>query len=281
MSTEDDSGLNHPKAYLHASTGYISTDFDGLVDQRAHGGFQKWGFVILRGTYGNDAEWSILMALLKQSIVESLQLAKRVLELGPYLEWTVIEDRANLENASTDVVRARFLEWVAARSVERDGAQADSPTLIDRVPRFKYCIYINDACFDSIGAYKTRSMKWTLDPDGKVAIINSLYCRSDYENDDDRDTDEEDSDEGERDEGYAPIEGITDYEVGWAYTEVIDLGSLYASMCYTDEWHGVYRGRRPCCFHPGARRGRPLSEVDPSQMSGWEPGKLLEQEYWL
>lgn len=281
MSTEDDSGLNHPKAYLHASTGYICTDFDGLVDQRAHGGFQKWGFVILRGTYGNDAEWSILMALLKQSIAESLQLAKRVLELGPYLEWTVIEDRANLENASTDVVRARFLEWVAARSVERDGAHADSPTLTDRVPRFKHCIYINDACFDSIGAYKTWSTKWTLDPDGKVAIINSTYCRSDYDDYDDRDTDEEESDEGERDEGYAPIEGNTDYEVGWAYTEAIGLGSLYASMCYTDEWHGVYRGRRPCCFYPGARRGRPLSEVDPSQMSGWEPGKLLEQEYWL
>ncbi|KAH7358315.1 hypothetical protein B0T11DRAFT_102423 [Plectosphaerella cucumerina] len=271
MPNADNTGPGYPEGYKLASTGY---EYDALINLRVWTGFPKWGFVIFRGTYDNDAEWATFIALLKESVAESLQFAKQEENLRPDFEWTIIEDRASLDNVSTDVVRARFLDWVAARSVERDGVQADVPWMTDRVPRYRYCIYINDACFSSMGARKVgRTTQWTLDG-GEVAIINSMHCPCDDEDDDETDEDEDDSEEGEKDEGYPPIEGNTDYDVGWAYVQVIGLGNLYSSMCYANEWEMVYRGQRPD-RRPEARQGQPLSVVD----RVWVAGSSLAPEY--
>jgi hypothetical protein len=261
----------YPEGYKVVSTG---SDYDGLINFRVWSSIPKWGFVIFRGTYDNDAEWNTFIALLEQSVVRGLQFAKLEDKLRPDLEWTIIEDRASLEGASKDTVRARFLVWVADRSVERDGVQADAPWLTDYVPRYRYCIYVDDACFSSIGARRAgRTTKWRLNG-GKLAIINSLYQPCDDDADDETDEDEEGSDESEDDDEYVSVEGNTDYDVGWTYIHAVELGSIYSSMCYPDAWDSVYRGNRPDS-RPEARRGQPLSAVE----QVWVAGSSVTPEY--
>ncbi|KAM0326097.1 hypothetical protein ACHAQA_006690 [Verticillium albo-atrum] len=255
MPNKDNTGIGYPEGYQPATTGYPS-----IVNQRASTGFAKWGFVIYRGTYDNDTRWETFITLLKASLVEELQYVEQEDELGPDLEWTIIEDRTNLEGASKDNVRAQFLEWVAARSVERDGVQANVPWLVKYVPRFRYCLYVDEASFGSITAHRVRMTgQWCLDG-GKVVIIDGTHGHNDEE-----EKEEDDSEESEEDDGYTSVEGNTSYDVGWAYIDAIGLGDLYASLCWagcdSEKWEGVYRGRRPD-RGPDRGQGQPLSAVD-------------------
>lgn len=118
-------------------------------------GFHTWGFVIYRGI-SDDAAWQRYMALMKDQILQSLvykgynpaQDDRSHDKLLPqYLKYTIIEDPAIYGALTTkDDIRELFKEWIAHRSVERDGAGADHPwlTLHYLVPRFSHCIYVDE-----------------------------------------------------------------------------------------------------------------------------------------
>ncbi|KAH8169000.1 hypothetical protein LIA77_11126 [Sarocladium implicatum] len=226
-------------------------------------GFNKWGFVIIRGVYDNEAAWDTFMKLLKDSTTQALQRRQQEEELGPHCEWTVIEDRQALENASKDTARARFREWVDARSVERDGPGADLTRVVECVPRFRCCIYVDKASFGSLSVRADGPLKapthWTLN--GQVVLIDGMHVRhtEEEEEDDDVDSEEQDSeDEGPGFEEYKSVDGDTAYDVGWMYVNVIELEDLYDQLFFNShDWEAVYRGRRPGIgSEPG--KGQPL-----------------------
>ncbi|KAF2711169.1 hypothetical protein K504DRAFT_466183 [Pleomassaria siparia CBS 279.74] len=70
---------------------------------------RKWGFVIYRCTYGDDAAWERFMTHMKMRTRLNL---RRVEDYDIYsrLAWTVIED-PKLDEADDDVVRERFAQW--------------------------------------------------------------------------------------------------------------------------------------------------------------------------
>lgn len=185
-------------------------------------------------------------------------------ELGPDLEWTIIEDKA-LEGASRDAVRARFLEWVAARSDERDGPGAAAPWIPKACPRFKYCIYVDRACLDSITVtrdewHRGPGIHWNLR--GQVVIIDGTHGHHD---EDFRHMMPEDGDEDG--EEYDPLEGNTDWDVGWTYVDAGHLTVYYENlhqqgMTDWETWEMVYDRCRPSSEGPRRARGEPLVSVD-------------------
>ncbi|KAH7010777.1 uncharacterized protein B0I36DRAFT_340962 [Microdochium trichocladiopsis] len=223
-----------------------------IIDARVTDVFQKWGFVIMRGAYDNDAQWDTFMGLFRASLLDELHDFELEAELGPDLEITVIEDRAVLENARKDAVRPRFLRWVDARSVERDGEGADAPNLVEDLPRFKYCVYVDQVCLNSLSVSPvdgTPGAPWCL-KEGQIIVIDATGAES-YEP----------SAEG----GYEPVEGNASFNVGWAYFDIHGLTEMYAELCDNsgnEMWYASYTGNRPYKqpeFDP--RSGRPLSEV--------------------
>ncbi|KXJ94905.1 hypothetical protein Micbo1qcDRAFT_232278 [Microdochium bolleyi] len=245
-----------------------TTAVASLLNNRAHTRFPKWGFVIFRGVYGNNAEWDTFISLYKAQVALELHSsaaghASAEEELGSDLEWTIVEDRAALEDVPKDAVRARFREWVAARSVARDGVNGDAPWLPWHVPRFRYCLYVNEACLRSISVRlwgEQFGAGWGLS-DGRIIIIDGTRAEQSYDNGDkakqekereeysDEDEDE-DEDEDDMSDDYGmedAIEGNTEWDVGWTYVEVIGNIGRYAGLCGTQggEWELLYRIGRP------------------------------------
>lgn len=139
-------------AYPRYPPGYepVSTGYENTINTRALVGFPKWGFVIYRGTYEDDAVWKTCIELIKINVESALRDANQAEILVPDLEWTVIEDHDTLDEASKDTVRQKFREWAANHSVDRDGPGADGPFVAQRVPRFRYCVYIDKTSLDAL-----------------------------------------------------------------------------------------------------------------------------------
>lgn len=244
MSGQHGRATGFPDGY-QLVTGKLASIFNN----RAYRDFPQWGFVILRGAYHNDdAEWATFLDLYEASLMDELHHFGLVDELGQHLQITVIEDRAALEGASKNAVRARFLEWVAE---QRRGELARKPSVFDSQARFRYCLYVDELCLKTMTAHLHNFLntgeRWCLS-DGSIVIINGLhkdYVREEPEEDEE---DEEDEDDGY--DQYPPIEGNTNEDVGWAYYDTIGHAELYSKLCsggsLQEIWYGiVYRGRRP------------------------------------
>ncbi|EJT80336.1 hypothetical protein GGTG_00337 [Gaeumannomyces tritici R3-111a-1] len=215
----DHSLPSYPPGYTRNRGGLADT-----INTRYRLRYRKWNFVVFRGTYEDDALWAKFVALLKDNYAARLEREEAQDELGPDLEWTIIEDKA-LEGASRNAIRARFLEWIAARSDERDGPGAAAPWIPKECPRFKYCIYVDRACLDSLTVARNYrrgpGIHWYLR--GQVVVIDGTHGHHD------EDPDDEDEDEDE-DEGYEPLEGNPAWDVGWTYVDAGFLTGTYESL---------------------------------------------------
>ncbi|KAK1750486.1 hypothetical protein QBC47DRAFT_394141 [Echria macrotheca] len=167
--------------------------------------------------------------------------------LMPYLFWTKVEDRATLEGSSKDAVREHFRNWINTRSVERDGPGADHPNLINESPRYRACLYVDkDVMMSaSLTAYPfpQNPTGFHLKVEGHVVLIDAQYGqhylnqpgideydRAELES---GDLTEEDLEEGQ----YEPIEGKTEYDVGWQYIKLELTATIYDQMChFHDAW---------------------------------------------
>ncbi|KAJ1326056.1 hypothetical protein MN608_09258 [Microdochium nivale] len=269
MRVEAGTAPGYPEGYQKA-TGTLGMMINLHIKNR----FPKWGFVVLRGVYDNDAEWATFISLYKANVADELHGFGLEDELGPHLEWTVIEDRATLENAPKDAVRARFLEWVNTRSVERDGEGAEAPWLVKSLPRFRYCLYIDELCFSTLSAVPVKeavkggNCRLTK---GKIIIIDGTFGNRDIDNEPYPDEEDEDSDDC--DGGWEPVEGNTEYDVGWAYINVLGPVELYSLLscggCDSEKWMPVYRGNRPD-IQPTRRAiaGEPFSAIPQGVLYG-------------
>lgn len=65
---------------------------------------KKWGFVIFRCTYADDAAWNNFLQILNSNTQLCLEDDNEPEMLGR-LDWVIIEDKEALDNASIDTVR--------------------------------------------------------------------------------------------------------------------------------------------------------------------------------
>lgn len=181
-------------------------------------GFQRWGFVIYRCAYAKNAQWESYLEFIKASVQEELEFDGLYTLLWKYLDWTIIEDRETLDGASKQEVRERFSEWSAARSVERDGPGADEPK-VEEAPRFRYCIYIDQKCLDTVDRYEAWAEV------GALGGLKFVVCAV---------LDKDCKPKGRGRRGFPPVEGCTREDTGWMYTHVGNIPSVYNRLSYQE-----------------------------------------------
>ncbi|OAA79419.1 hypothetical protein LEL_02905 [Akanthomyces lecanii RCEF 1005] len=208
-------------------------------------GFHAWGFVIYRGcAYADEAAWQRFLMHMRQEVHNALAATPRLggggvdtsgRQLAPYLEWTVVED-PSLEGASKDTVRRHFAAWAAARTPQRDGPGADGPFIESHVPRFMYCVYIDQRCLRTLAAFDD----WLrLDRNGPMQYLACIII------------DKNCPPHGEGDAGMMPVDGCERYYTGWMYAHVGSLPELYNTLGHQRLISGPNNYARPPRIYPG------------------------------
>lgn len=188
----------------------------------------KWGFVIYRCTYASDDDFKAFILRLKTYATDSIEFhGADSRPIVQHLTWTVVEDREELDGASTADVRRRFDDW--CRSDEAAAEQPDSAHPVSESPnaRYRFAVQIDQASLESFKIERRPFVnlvlrKWPFGLQG-----------------DDEDDDDDDVEEGkEGDEA----EGSTEEDVGWCKVRVSSLlPSRYAELCHPNSWHLIYQ----------------------------------------
>ncbi|GKU02998.1 hypothetical protein FLAG1_05389 [Fusarium langsethiae] len=173
--------------------------------------FKQLGFVIFRTVYTDESQplWGSY----------------------PLLKWTIIEDRETLDNASKQHVRERFSEWASQHSVERDGPGVEE-ALQQKFPRFRYCIYVDKKCLDTVAKYEAWAEA------GAQSVRKKVVCAV---------LDKNCHRKGEGEGRYRRIEGCSREYTGWQYTSVNCLADLYDRLS-KQELSGYDYMRPPMVF---------------------------------
>jgi hypothetical protein len=152
--------------------------------------------------------------------------------LPQYAKWTVIEDKEALDGASIDTVRRKFVEWRDTHNVEREEhwvkrliPMAKDPP--NRLPRFTYCIYVDQKCLNTLTAFAEKypppHRRAPKPPSLVVALVDGDYDESQYVSGGAR---AEPDERGQHPE----IDGRSCKYVGWQYTDVGSLASMYDTL---------------------------------------------------
>ncbi|GKT64089.1 hypothetical protein ColTof4_04365 [Colletotrichum tofieldiae] len=130
-------------------------------------GVHKWGFVIYRCTYDDDELWNRYLAQLKSFCHDELVEERRAELLEQYLDWVVIEDRATLDNASRFEVRKHFNQWLSGQNIPTFPAKAYTNTSPIELPRFRYCLYVDKQCLNTVTQFQEAN-------DGTALFLSQL-----------------------------------------------------------------------------------------------------------
>ncbi|KAL0941456.1 uncharacterized protein CTRU02_204219 [Colletotrichum truncatum] len=177
-------------------------------------GFHRFGFVIYRTVYNDNAAWERYLEVLKLAARKSLDIVGGDVLLEQYMDWPVISDPALLNGASKADVRRHFKSWCAGRSEERDGPGATNSG-VEWLPRFNYCLYVDSKCIDTLAKMPANSIKpqeYRVLSKPVIAVIDAAF-----------DGRTPGSDRGL----YPDVEGCTEWYVGWKYFKIGQLVSTY------------------------------------------------------
>lgn len=191
-------------------------------------GFHEWGFVIYRCAYGDDDLWDRYIAALKADVYEGLDHNGRG-SLEPFVRWTVVQDREALDGAPKALVRGRFAAWRDQHAVSRPQASLLASLVPlpgeagPLLPRFTCCLYVDQKCLATLEAHLSGKAARPAPGLGRPPPpLVAVAVDGDFSGDD------SDGDQGAR--GHPPVDGCTDYYVGWQYCNTLYLASLYDKL---------------------------------------------------
>jgi len=201
---------------------------------------KKWGFVVYRCTYGDDAAWARFMQRLNE---RNEVIVRRDHEnhngLADRLDWRVQEDSTGLQGASKDEVRRRFRRLVATELAVEEGRGGEA--VLDENPRFNYCVHVD-----------AESMRSVLEPgDGDPdeeelgGYVNLVRADEGWSAPDfdkfDWSTHVPGPEDDPYDEGEEEIEGSRLADVGWMKVSVDELiPELYTTLTQNHLWDNYY-----------------------------------------
>lgn len=259
-------------------------------------GVHKWGFIIYRCTYDNDELWNRYLTQLKAFCHNRLVEKGRAELLEQYLEWTIVEDRATLENASRSEVRKHFNRWVSKQNIPMFPAKGYLQIRPIQLPRFRYCAYVDKQCLDTVIQYQEanngKALFLSLLPPMVLGVIDRTWTPNGNENEfdvikslkeheqvgkahvdgngdedsgnDDTEGDEEENegDDGDEEEdqferGYPLIDGSDRKYVGWMYCSARYILGLYESLHGKDDMDDGGSYFRPPGIYPHEDRSIP------------------------
>jgi hypothetical protein len=95
----------------HALAKLIPAPFK-IMGSMLNSGHHRWGLVMYRVSYSDDAVWQNFLRIIKWCFHDGLQPSwsrwTHFDRMAPYLRWTTVEDRGLLEGASKETVRGLF-----------------------------------------------------------------------------------------------------------------------------------------------------------------------------
>jgi hypothetical protein len=206
-------------------------------------GFHEWGFVIFRCVYGDDETWDRYIAALLQDVHEDLEYNKRG-ELEQYARWTVVHDK-DLDQAPKHRVREQFVEWRNQHAVWRaSNRMSILPTTIsNRLPRFTYCLYVDQKCLDTLEAHvRGKASRKTPGLGPPIPPLVAVIIDGDFKL-------ESSGCDGDESRRYPPIDGCTDRYIGWQYYETLFLATMYDRM-HCEHLNGHQEYQRPPSIAP-------------------------------
>lgn len=206
--------------------------------------FPKFGFVIYRCTYGDDAAWTQLLSLIKQQAQEGIkELGPGRDWLGAHLEWTVVED-PTLDGATQEDVKRRFDGW--ADGVLKEHELTDRGNM-RKLPLFNFCVFVDEKCLASLETSRAEVdgrkppvfvtlmrvergiPTWILEAQAAA----SQHPRSGVDSEDN----EEPFEDEEEEEDDIPLAA---HQATWMYIETQYLLSLYDSLHADSVWEHFY-----------------------------------------
>ena len=209
--------------------------YPGLIRDMQETDFKRWGFVIFRTVYTEESQsqWESYIKFLKASVEDRLESLELSTLLKPHLEWTIIEDRDTLHNASKQHVRERFSEWASQRSVDRDGPGVEE-AFQREFPRFRYCVYVDQKCLDTVTQYEAWAEVGAPGP-SKYVVCALIDKRC--------------GPKGQGKGRFRRIEGCSREYTAWQYSSVHTLSGLYDKLSLMGLMEDDYT--RPPQIFPG------------------------------
>jgi hypothetical protein len=235
--------------------------------------FHCWGFLIVRtASYSdeNNQLWESFLSRMRSANEDTMTGQQWNMPedipalLLPLLRWDVLEDRDALDGASVDGARQRFDAWRDEVSVERDGEGANGLKVrLAHMPRFRYFVMVDDESLASMveadreeasrvsqSVKKRLPIKVRVVDAGRPQGVEHLYgfpglgngqaVEEDAEDaGDESDESMEESDE-DLSNTHTPVEGCTDWDVGWMWVSTKFLLSFYDTIQAESGWDCFY-----------------------------------------
>jgi len=192
---------------------------------------EKWGWVIYRCTYTDDATWAEFRNRVEAESRKSIAQSDAP-EIAERLEWKWVEDASSLDGASTAALRQRFRAWVADEVARQPGDYNPST-----VSRFRYFIKIDQEVLHSLAECTSSDRDWIM---SKKAFVK--FVDGDWESSDESQQAEEQEDGLWEKEILEPIDGCTEEDVGWMRISPYMINaSFYETLSGYDYWYIYYR----------------------------------------
>ena len=228
-----------------------STTWNSAIDVMRDTKHRKWGFLVYRVYYGDDAAWQRFMNILNRMTDHLVRKAGKPY-IMPFLDWTEMQDRTAFDGASKDDIREHFRTWIRTRSVERDGLGVEGKEILRRSPRYQACLYVDQEAMESATLTERPLLS---SPTGLHLNVKGWVVLVDSQSQDEwapphpeatQEELEEMEEEGWEEEQYTPIDGDTDFDVGWMYIDLRFVSIAYDTMCEnSDTWSRPWFYKRP------------------------------------
>lgn len=103
---------------------------------------EKWGFVVYRLAYGDEARWQTMVARIRAAVEGSITKLGRM-DLLPRHEMVIMDKQQKFEPMAVEQVHGHFMEW-AKNQVEQ------VPERDSRAARYYVCLLVDSACLMSL-----------------------------------------------------------------------------------------------------------------------------------
>jgi hypothetical protein len=245
-----------------------SSEADHIRDLNTYYGLKKWGWVIYRCTYGDNAAWQHCIDEFKHYHAESLRDDLQADDLVSSYDWIVVEDPA-LDGATKDEVRRRFRQFRASLldEIPSDLEERKKQAIIWEWPRYNFCIHVGPEALESVlregVAYNGNTNPATTSHVNLVRADDSWdmpdfdtfdWTKHEVENqlrrelrDEAVKDDNDDYEDDDYDDGAPELEGSRLYDVGWMKLSAECLLQAYANLQKYGSWDSRYvRWPRVC-----------------------------------
>ncbi|KAI7508314.1 hypothetical protein KC347_g6174 [Hortaea werneckii] len=235
-----------PARFDDAASQHIPKKFDVTqpywMSQAQRAAFVPWGSgvhmcagrffaqeAILAYTALDKRDWELFKAIVRRRTQKDTAYSD-VPELADSLEWTFIEDRNSLEDASKDHVRTRHRE-LAAEAFRIENPRATSDTF--DCPRYPYFIQVDDEALQSVLSAPESDTYGG----GYVDFVDSQWEPMGEEEDEDED---EYASCAEDRETFDSIEGCTEVDVDWMKIVADMIGANWYKTASGFKYGGWY-----------------------------------------